>query len=227
MSQLTLKLRCPPPGLHRVNLYGLTPARLRRLTLAEIAQVAIPIDGQPQPLGDWFEIRDGDRDQLCLEGDLSRCDFLGGGLDGGSIEVLGGAGDRLAESMTGGQLLVRGDVGQWASSGQRGGLVRIQGSAGAYLGGAVAGRKHGMRGGTLVVCGDVGPWAAARMRRGTIVIHGQVEVGLGMRMIAGSVVCCGQVHPHWGCGMQRGTLLNLRQPIDPIPAFGFSAAEYL
>lgn len=225
MKPLSLRLKSPPAPGQRLNLCGLTPCRLADLSIPEIAAIEIKDGTESTTLADWFEMTDGSREELVIEGNCSDCDHIGGGLTAGRMTILGSVGDFLARDMQGGSLTVVGDCGSFAGNGLCGGIVSIQGNAGTCLGGAIPGRRLGMRGGTMIVHGNAGAWAASRMRRGTLIIHGRVGNGLAMRMVAGSVVCCGQVSPLLGCGMKRGSLFFMRSQEDLGDIPGFSDFE--
>jgi formylmethanofuran dehydrogenase subunit C len=225
MKPLTLRAIENLPAAQRLNLFGLTPERLRDLSVAEIGKLPLGDSRDSCELGSWFRIADGSRESLRLEGDLRHCDYVGGQLKSGEIEVEGSIGHQAGYRMSGGKLIIRGQAGHYTCSGMLGGEAVICGDVGEYLGGASDGSTLGMRGGTVVVQGDADRWAAARMRRGTIVIHGRTAAGLAMRMVAGSVVCCGPVDGHPGCGMRRGTLLMLGTNQAPTDVVGFSRTE--
>lgn len=195
-----------------MNLQGVTPTLLKDLPVERILSQKIGLGDQTSCLGDWFQVTDGDRDVLRINGDLSRADYLGHEHSSGTIEVNGSAGHHLADGMTGGKIIVHGSAGDCAGSGLRSGTVMIHGNSGDYTAGALPGKNRGMRGGQLVVTGNVGSWAAARMRRGLLIAQGQIGGGLAMRMIAGTVIACGAVQRPFGCGMRRGTILLYDQP---------------
>jgi len=50
---------------------------------------------------------------LTIEGATSEIDFVGGGLDSGTIRVVGNIGSFAARLMTGGKIEVRGNVGDY------------------------------------------------------------------------------------------------------------------
>ncbi|MBX3420897.1 MAG: formylmethanofuran dehydrogenase subunit C [Pirellulaceae bacterium] len=210
MSALTLMLKHTIPDGLRLQLGAIVPHRLQSLSVAEIARHVVTTDDERTTVGDWFDIADGNRNLLILQGDLARCDGIGQSMNGGQLHVVGSVGHFLADGMKAGVLTVQGNAGLYAAGGLRGGHVLISGNADDYLAAAAPGRRHGMRGGTVLVSGNVGCWAASRMRYGTVVVHGDIELGLALRMITGTVVGCGAVDPRLGCGMRRGTLLFSR-----------------
>ena len=223
MNGLELQLRQTPPLGVRIDLRGIIPSQLRSLSLAEIEQLPIEVDGLTQKLGEWFKIRgDAAQMELTIAGDCNCCDSIGHGLDGGVLRVEGDAGDQLGHRMKAGELTVSGNAGRYCASQMRGGMVKIAGNASDYAGGANPTERQGMRGGLLVIYGNVGKCAGHRMRRGMMIIHGSVDSGLAMRMIAGSIVCCGDVQSVIGCGMRRGTIVLLQErlkTLSEIPGF--------
>lgn len=150
--------------------------------------------------------------ELRLEGDLSRFDAIGHGLDGGVLHIAGAVGDRLGLSMRGGEIRVNGAAGQLAGCEMAGGLIELAGDVGDFAAGALPGSMDGMRGGTLIVRGNAGARCGDRMRRGTVVLHGDAGDFLASRMVAGTIAVAGRVGAHCGYGMRRGTLVFAGPP---------------
>lgn len=150
--------------------------------------------------------------ELRLEGDLSRFDAIGHGLDGGVLHIAGAVGDRLGLSMRGGEIHVQGAAGQLAGCEMAGGLIEIAGDVGDFAAGALPGSMDGMRGGTLIVRGNAGARCGDRMRRGTVVVHGDAGDFLASRMVAGTIAVASRVGVHCGYGMRRGTLVFAGPP---------------
>ncbi len=214
------------PANRRVDLSGILPSRIRELTIEEILKLPIQMNETETVLGDGFEVTDGDRTTIIFDGDLSNCDYVGGGLDGGHIQVTGNVGDFLADGMSAGSIEVFGAANRYACSGLRGGLVRINGDCGQYAASAAPGAKRGMNGGILIIQGDCDQWLATRMRRGTVVVHGRVAAACASRMIAGTLVLCGRVDFPLAANMARGTILLLEENAACIPPAGFTAPEH-
>jgi formylmethanofuran dehydrogenase subunit C len=208
MSSLTLRQKSKTT--RRIDLFGIVPNRLSELALNEISQLPIRIDEQAAVLGDCFEIADGDRTSLVFDGDLSNCDYVGGGLESGRIVVNGSVGDFLADRMGGGIIEVKGSASRFACGGQRGGFVRVASDCGEYAAASGPGSKRGMNGGVMVVGGNCDQWLATRMRRGMVIVHGNVAPACASRMIAGTLVLCGQVELPLAANMARGTIILLR-----------------
>ena len=167
MKPLVLTLREAPP--QRLDLSGLVPHKLAKMTAAEIARIAIATTREPLAAGDIFTIRMGDPLAIRIEGGSERFDEVGHGLAEGEIVVDGDVGLRAGRFMTGGRLVITGHAGPWAASGLKGGTFEIGGSVGERLGGPVPGEVAGMRGGLVIVRGDAGGTrrrpAAARHHR--------------------------------------------------------------
>ena len=157
--------------------------------------------------------------ELRLEGDLSRFDAIGHGLDGGVLHISGRVGDRLGLSMRGGEIRVNGAAGQLAGCEMAGGLIEVAADVGDFAAGALPGSMDGMRGGSLIVRGHAGARCGDRMRRGTVVLHGDAGDFLASRMVAGTIAVAGRVGAHCGYGMRRGTLVFAGPPPVVPPTF--------
>ena len=221
----SLTLRPATPLLRRIDLFGIVPNRLKDLALSHILQMPIRIDEHAAVLGDGFEVVDGDRTTITFDGDLSNCDCVGGGLDGGRILVTGSVGDFLAERMSAGVIEVGGSANRFACSSLRGGLVRVARDCGEHAAAAAPGAKRGMNGGVLVVGGNCDSWLATRMRRGTVIVHGNVAAACASRMIAGTLALCGQVEFPFAANMARGSILLLGHQTGCTSPAGFTDPE--
>ncbi len=216
MSALILTLRARPP--QRVDLSPLTPGRLR--DAGDVARIELVSGNRRLRVGDLFDVRPGDCDEIRIEGGCDRLDFIGRDLDGGAIVVDGDAGACLGQGMCGGRLRVTGSVGPWAAAAMGDGVIDIGGDAGDFLGAALPGAMRGMGGGLVTVAGRAGARAGDRMRRGTIVVGGGVGPYAGSRMIAGTLITLGAAAGAYpGFLMRRGSLL-LRRPAERLlPTF--------
>ncbi|HEY6027485.1 MAG TPA: formylmethanofuran dehydrogenase subunit C [Pseudolabrys sp.] len=214
MSAFVFTLRDQPA--QRLDLAPLAPQRLKGLSKAEIAAIALNTTRERVTVGDVFSLRSGDAAQIQFEGGSERFDRVGVEMTDGDITVNGPVGTQAGRRMTGGRLTIAGDAGPWTGSGMRGGVLEIKGSAGERLGGPLSGETAGMRGGVLIVRGDAGPRAGDRLRRGTIVIDGAAGPYLGSRMIAGTVIVRGQAGALPGYLMARGTLV-LGERCEALP----------
>ncbi|MFO1065697.1 MAG: formylmethanofuran dehydrogenase subunit C [Pirellulales bacterium] len=222
MSGLRLRLRRPLED--RINLFGIVPDQLRDLSLEMIAALPVATEANEKRLSDWFDVCDGDRSILKFEGDLSRADYIGGGMRDGAIELTGSAGHFLAEGMRGGRIIVTGNASDYACSDMRGGSVVIEGSVGRCCAAARPAVRRGMRGGSVTICGHAGEQLCTRMRRGVVVLHGTAEGDVAAGMIAGSLILHSHVEGFIGAGMRRGTILVLGDRA-PHRHAGFTAAE--
>ncbi len=224
MNPLTIRFPTSP-SLH-LNLFGITPNQCDERTLDEILALPIEANDQPTKLGDHCEVIDGKRDQLLFEGDLSRCDYVGGGLTAGRIVVNSSVGDYLADKMSGGQIEVSGSAGRFACSSLKSGLVSIDGDCGPYAAAAAPGATRGMNGGALVIRGNCAEWLGERMRRGTVVVHGRTAAASASRLIAGTLVLCGPVDYPFAANMSRGTILMLGHQVVCTAPDGFTEPEH-
>jgi formylmethanofuran dehydrogenase subunit C len=206
MSGLTLRLRAP--ATERINLDGVTPAKLAALSAHEIGRINVGIDKGGLALGDAFEISGSPGETLTIEGSGPNVDFVGGGLDNGSIHVVGDVGSYAGRKMTGGKLEIRGNAGNFLASGSTGGFIHVSGNAGDNVGGFIPGDRFGMLGGTTVIAGNIGARAGEKMRRGTIIVKGKTGEGAGTRMIGGTIWAEGGIGPLPGFMMRRGTLIG-------------------
>ena len=210
-----LRLKAQPD--FRVDFGGVLPARLAAMTADEVARVEVRHGNQMLALGELFDVAvlggaDESSPELRLEGDLSRFDAIGQGLDGGVLRIDGAVGDRLGLSMRRGEIRVHGAAGQLAGCEMAGGLIDIAGDVGDFAAGALPGSMDGMRDGTLIVRGHAGARCGDRMRRGTVVLHGDAGDFLASRMVAGTIAVAGRVGAHCGYGMRRGTLVFAGPP---------------
>lgn len=205
MSALTLKLKAVPD--QRLDLSGITPARLASLAQPAIENLAIGTGRRAVKLGDLFALSGSPGDTLVFEGGSNRLDGLGSELDQGTIIVDGDVGAFAGRRMKGGKLDIRGAAGPFLASGLRGGLVLAK-SAGDLVGAPRVGERFGMVGGTVVVSGDVGERAGDRMRRGAIIVKGRFGASAGSRMMGGTL----WTETGFGSGpgplMRRGTLIG-------------------
>lgn len=206
MSGLTLRLKAP--ATERINLDGITPAKLASLSAHEIARLNVGIEKGGLPLGDAFEISGHPSETLTIEGSGAILDFVGGGLDGGRIRVIGNVGDYTGRKMSRGNLEIRGNTAKFLASGMTGGMIHISGNAGDNAGGFVPGDRFGMLGGIAVVGGNIGARAGEKMRRGTIIVKGKTGESAGTRMIGGTIWAEGGIGPLPGLMMRRGTLIG-------------------
>ena len=125
-----------------------------------------------EPLAEFFTVAARSDDTLLLQGELSRCDFIGWQMDGGTLIADGAVGDYAGGAMKAGTLSVKGRAGELAACEMAGGTLTIEGDVGDFAASALPGSMDGMRGGTLVVRGNAGARFGDRMRRGTALIFG-------------------------------------------------------
>jgi len=172
-----------------------------------MAKVRVWHGRQPAELGDFFHVRGGGAaGRVVIEGDASRLDGIGAGMERGEVVVEGSAGRHVGAGMRGGTITVRGSVGDDAGEAMAGGALVVHGSAGARLGAAPPGASRGMAGGEIVVAGPAGARAGHAMRRGLVVIGGDAGPEAGSAAIAGTVLVLGAAGAGSGRGSKRGTL---------------------
>lgn len=205
MSALSFTLRNAPA--RQVDLSALIPSKLAGLSVADIERLAIGSGEGALCVGDVFSVSGAPGEALVISGGSPQFDFVGAGLDQGSITVEGAVGNLAGRGMTGGKLEIQGDAGAHLASTAKGGLVHVKGSAGDYAGGVWIGDKFGMLGGIVVVEGNIGERAGERMRRGMIIAHGTFGPAAGARMVGGTL----WAETGFGAGpgplLRRGTLI--------------------
>jgi len=218
-SAFRLRLRAQPTL--RLDLSGLTPLALAGETPAEVARKTLWHGNESVPLGEFFDLAPlaAADAALVFEGDLSRCDGVGRGLDGGHIRVEGDVGDYVGAGMRAGEIVVTGSAGMLAACEMAGGRLEVGGDVGDYAASALPGDMDGMRGGLFVVRGDAGARFGDRMRRGTALVFGAAGDFLASRLVAGTIAVAGEVGAHCGYGMRRGTLIFAGPQPEPPPTF--------
>lgn len=204
MSGYVLKLRSAPAG--RLDLTGLIPSRMAALSSRDIEQLHISNAGLR--VGDVFSLSGSAGPTLTIEGGAARLDFVGAGLDEGTLVVAGEAGAYAGAGMSGGRLDIHGNTGDWLATGMKDGLITVKGSAGDFIGGPRTGDKQGMAGGTVVIEGHAGERAGDRMRRGTIIVRGTCGALAGSRMMGGTLVTEAGFGANPGSLLRRGTLIG-------------------
>ncbi len=211
----------------RLDLTGLTPVAAAGQDAREIARRPVWHGNECLPLGEFFDIVpvEGDAPALHFEGDLSRCDGIGRGMDGGLIEIDGDAGDYLGSRLVSGEIRVSGSAGLLAACEMAGGRLEVGGDVGDFAASALPGDMDGMRGGLFIVRGDAGARFGDRMRRGTALVFGAVGDFLASRMVAGTVAVGGPVGAHCGYGMRRGSLVFAGEAPEPPATFAATAHD--
>lgn len=206
MSTLSFTLRAAP--VHAVDLSGLIPSKLASLSVREIEALPLAEGPRAPRVGDVFAVTGAPGEAVAISGGSSFFDYVGAGLDGGSVVIEGAAGNHAGRGMTGGRLDIGGDAGAYLASNAKGGIIHVKGSAGDFLGGARPGDKFGMLGGTVLVDGSVGERAGERMRRGVVVAKGKFGRAAGSRMVGGTLWTEAGFGPQPGPLLRRGTLIG-------------------
>jgi formylmethanofuran dehydrogenase subunit C len=101
----------------------------------------------------------------------------------------------------------------------KGGVIHVSAQAGAFLGAALPGDRHGMTGGAVLVGGDAGDRVGDRMRRGLIAVAGRLGDFAASRMIGGTILGTQGCGADPGYAMRRGTLLLGARPPELLPTF--------
>ena len=204
-----------------VEVEGITPERVRDLTISQIEKLEVFHGNESASLADFFRVAGDPCDgRIEWHGSLTGVHWIGAKMKSGSVIVHGDAGRHVGSEMSGGEIHVRGDVGDWLGGEMHGGMIRVDGRAAHLVGAAYRGSRRGMTGGTILVNGDVGNELGHTMRRGIIAVAGNAGDLIGFNMLAGTIVVFGDVGIRHGAGMRRGTiaLLGPNRP-DILPSF--------
>lgn len=218
---MPLRIAISDPGTIAIDFEGVTPERLRGLSLDEIRRTPIGRGNREVELGELCRV-EGDAADMHwqLTGDFSSVRSLGAGMTVGEIEVDENVGPHAGAGMSGGRIEVRGNAGDWLGAEMCDGAIHVRGDAGDHAGGAYVGSRRGMNGGTLLIDGNAGDEVGGRMRRGLIAVAGSVGDWLGRRMLAGSILVFGNCGQHPGASMRRGTIALLgKQRPELSPTF--------
>lgn len=206
MSTLSFTLRAAPT--QALDLSQLIPSKLAGLSVVDIERLALDAGPHVAQVGDVFTVSGTVGDTIVISGGSPLLDYVGAGLDAGSILVDGAVGNYAGRGMRGGKLTISGDTGAYLASTAKGGFVHVKGSAGDFLGGARAGDKFGLLGGTVLVDGSVGQRAGERMRRGVVVAKGKFGPAAGSRMVGGTLWTEAGFGSRPGPLLRRGTLIG-------------------
>lgn len=215
MSGYTLTLKAAPAL--RLDLRGITPAALASLSAAEVERLGVGHGNRLVPLAEFFAVAARGDDTLVLQGDLSRCDFVGWQMDGGTLIADGNVGDYAGGAMKAGTLSVKGHAADLAACEMSGGTLDIAGNVGDFAASTLPGSMDGMRGGTLLVRGNAGARFGDRMRRGSALVFGDAGDFLASRMVAGTIALAGRAGAHVGYGMRRGSIV-FAGPVPEVSA---------
>jgi len=212
-----LILRRPPPL--RLDMRALQPARAAALTAAELGRLELPHGCGTLALAEVFDIAPTGGGALVVEGELERLDFLGAGMEEGTLEVHGTVGDALGLGLRGGAIRLDGSARDLAGCAMSGGSIEVSGDVRDLAASALPGDLDGVRGGSFVIRGNAGARLGDRMRRGTLVVHGDVGEFAASRLVAGTIALGGRCGPHLGYGMRRGTIVFAGAAPAPGPTF--------
>ena len=206
-----------------VEVEGVVPDVLRRLSLDEIRRHKIFHGNCEIELAEMFEVRGDPTDgQMHWQGDLTGVHWIGAKMTSGSVIVHGGAGRHVGSDMAGGTIDVLGDAGDWVGGEMHGGRIHVRGRAGHLAGAAYRGSPCGMTGGTILIDGDVGNEIGHTMRRGLLAVGGEAGDLVGFNMLAGTILILGNAGIRHGAGMRRGTIgLFGDDPPPLLPSFRY------
>lgn len=190
-----------------VEVEGLTPDKVRDMSLAEIERFEIFHGNQKLPLAEMFKVSGSPaEEQLVFSGNLGGVHWIGAHQQRGTIRVEGDAGRHVGSEMEGGEIHVLGNAGDWVGGEMHNGLIYVRGRAGHLIGAAYRGSRRGMVNGTILIGGDVGNEVGHTMRRGVLAVGGNCGDFAGLNMIAGTVLVFGACGIRPAAGMRRGTL---------------------
>ncbi len=206
MSTLSLTLK---PGLHRpIDMSAVKPSAVSGLSPYAIGNLELGSGATAVKLGDVFDVTGEPGDTVKIVGQSGYLDYVGAGLDSGTITVEGSVGNYAATAMKGGRLDIRGNAGAYLAALMTGGLVTVKGNAGDFVGGTRPGDRFGMQGGIVVIDGNAGNRVGERMRRGTIVVKGSIGAAAGSRMAGGTIWTETGFGEGPGPMLRRGTLIG-------------------
>ena len=221
---MTLELEYIGKTTIPLELQGVTPCRLRELSLPEIQQIEVYHGKEIVPLAEFFKIS-GDLadEQMCFSGDLTGVHWIGWKMESGSITIAENCGRHLGSEMKAGTILVQGNASDWVGAEMRGGLIHIKGNAGHQVGAGYRGSSTGMNRGTILVHGDVGNELGLTMRRGLIAVAGKAGDLIGFNMRAGTIILFGEAGIRHGAAMRRGSIVFMGADPPPLlPSFKYS-----
>lgn len=211
----------------RLDMRDIIPEKLVGLKVDAINQLPLAVGRKIVALGDLFDVSGTPDDNLIIESDSGKLDYVGANMSTGRLTLEGVTGDYAGAQLNGGVLTIAGSCGHYAGSGMQTGRLVITGNAGDYLTAPPAGERSGLRGGWVQVKGNVGKRAGECMRRGILFIEGDAGPYLGCRMIAGTLYAGGQAGDLTGHGMRRGTLLLQRKPEGLPSTFNYNGRHHL
>ncbi|MDP2904443.1 MAG: formylmethanofuran dehydrogenase subunit C, partial [Methylovulum sp.] len=112
MSALTLTLKYRPD--QRVDMSPLVCQVLQDKEPAEIAAIELQSGKRKLRVDELFNLSGSDTHIIIIKNSFDKLDFIGKGLDGGTISVEGDAGAYLGLGMLSGEIKVTGSAGLYA-----------------------------------------------------------------------------------------------------------------
>lgn len=216
-----LRLEHPTTSAIPIDVEGITPERIRGMSLPEIEKLEISRGNRRVELAEFFRVSgDAADERIEWSGNLSGVHWIGAKMSSGTIRVEGNAGRHLGSGMRGGSIFVSGNTGDWLGAEMRAGTIRVHGNVSDQAGAAYRGSPRGMCGGTLLIDGNAGHEIGHRMRRGLIAVGVGCGDLAGFNMLAGTILLLGSAGKRTGAGMRRGTIgLFASPPPSLLPSF--------
>ncbi len=202
---------------------NITPPAMAGLPLDAIRGLPVFLGKRRCRLDAFFTVDGTVDDEIEIHGDASKVKWLGHGMAGGRLRVVGNAGMHLGAAMKSGTIEVTGNASDWVGAEMTGGLIRIGGNAGGQIGAAYRGSPTGMKGGTILIGGGAGLEVGMRMRRGLIVVGGPARDFTGLQMKGGTIFLLSGAELRTGAWMARGTIVSLTS-LPLLPTFAFASA---
>lgn len=210
MNALTLTLK--QKISQRLDMSPLVCNKLTGLKINEIAAIKLQSGKSKFRVDELFYLTGVDTQNIIITKSVSKLDFIGKQMDGGSITIHGNVGAYLGLQMQSGHITVNGNTGIFSACEMYDGTLEINGNTGDFVAASLPGNRQGMQGGTVLIKGSVGERAGDYMRRGTLLIEGDAGDYCGSRMVAGTIAVMGHSGDYLGYAMRRGTLLLWNQP---------------
>ena len=217
MPTLTLKNQPHVP----LEAEALSPDVTAALALEAIQALPVHLGKKQCRVDDFFEVAGPTGDELEIRGDAGKVKWIGRGMTGGRIKIIGNAGMHLGAAMKGGAIEVSGDVSDWLGAEMSGGCIRVGGNAGGQVGAAYRGSLVGMKGGTILIGGSAGLEVGMRMKRGIIAVGDRVRDFAGLEMLGGTIILGGGAELRTGAWISRGTIISLKS-IPLLPTFSYA-----
>jgi len=163
-------------------------------TLSKRVDVTVFVGNEEKKLKDVFDIRvDGEAagpaaTEIILVGDCHQVKRVGEYMTDGKIIVDGDVGMHCGDFMNGGTIEILGNAGDWHGREMLDGKIICHGNAGNYCGSGYLGGRTGVRGGEIFVAGNVGDYCAECLFGGVIHVKGDAGIHAGSNMKGGKLL---------------------------------------